>query len=43
MTIGDRRRLRVAHVGNADVVFHGFMHERLALVVASYALGLGFN
>ena len=43
ITIGDRRRIKVEHIGNMDVIFHGKSDQRIILIDAAYVPDLGFN
>ena len=36
ITIGDRRKLKVKFVGNMNVIFHGFVDERIPLMLLTY-------
>ena len=39
ITIGDRRRIRVRHIGNMDVIFHGKTDQRITLIDITYVPG----
>ena len=43
ITIGDRRKIKVEHIGNMDVIFHGKTDQRITLIDVAYVPGLGFN
>ena len=43
ITIGDRRRIKVEHIGNMDVIFHGKNDQRITMIDVAYFPGLGFN
>ena len=43
ITIGDRRGIKVEHIRNMDVIFHGKSDQRITLVDVAYVPGLGFN
>ena len=43
ITIGDRRRRKVEHIGNMDVIFHGKIGQRITLIDVAYVPGLGFS
>ena len=43
ITIGDRRRINVAYIGNMDVIFHGKSDQRITLIDVAYVPGLEFN
>ena len=43
ITIGDRRRVKVEHIGNMDVIFHGKTDQRITSIDVAYIPGLGFN
>ena len=43
ITIGDRRRIKVEHIENMDVIFHGKGDQRITLIDVAYVPGLGYN
>ena len=43
LTIGYRRRIKVEHIGNMDVIFHGKSDQKITLIDVAYVPGLGFN
>ena len=43
ITIGDRRRIKVEHIGNMDVISHGTSDQRIPLTDVAYVPGLGFS
>ena len=42
ITIGDRRRIKVEHIGNLDAIFHGKSDQRITLIDVAYVSDLGF-
>ena len=43
ITIGDCRKIKVEHIGNMDVIFHGKTDQRITLIDVAYVPSLGFN
>ena len=39
ITIKDRRDIKVEHVGNMDVIFHGQTDQRITLIDVAYVIG----
>ena len=42
-TTEDRRKIKVGHIGNMDVIFHGKTDQRTTLIDVAYVPGLVFN
>ena len=43
ITIGDRQRIKVEHIGNMDVIFYGKSGQRIKFIDVAYVPGLGFS